>query len=573
MNRALCLLLAACADPQPLELFDSGPDLDVVVEPGKLEIVTGPGGAEPVQFTATATFSDGTQAVLEAAEWRLSNRSVGTLDEQGLFTPTSVTGGRTWVSAEVDGVLGSAELLVRYEETIEVGEVNADAFSGPTESSTGAWLYPADGVNLPRNVPSLRFQWNAVPGATYELDFASDVTAIRILTDQPEYTADADVWARIAATNAGGRVKAILRTAVDGKVLEEPPRTFEVNRLDARGSILYWSTTKQGLVEIPFGGTAKDWWTAAQSGRCVGCHSVSTDGKVAFTYDGGNGPMGVRTFEGAADVVAYPTDPAQPSTLRGNFSAFSPDGELLLVAYLGKLFLVNADTGAYLRDVIADGQSTHPSWSPDGSRVAFVRQTNRTPEVNGDWYNTVPGSEIVIMDAVGTDVNGLPMFGPWRVLVSAPSAVNVYYPTFSPDGAWVAFNQSAQDMVSDPDAALWVIDADGKLDPIRLAAADGDPSAWDACVYGQDPVDPTLPLKGMFNSWPRWAPLPDDDVLWIAFSSSRAYGNVVTCRPQIWVAAFDPKRAKDGVDPSWPAFWLPGQDVTDGNHIPVWMKE
>lgn len=579
MRSVLSLLLAtACGAPLPYDPWaeDEGPDFEVVIEPAALEITTGPDGAEPVAFTATAIFRDGTEAVLEAADWRLSNRSVGTLDAEGLFTPSSTTGGRTWISAELDGAVGQADVLVRYEDVVVVGEVAEDAFDGPaTKVEPAAWLYPADGVALPRNTPSLEFQWRPTDGAVYELAFASEVTSIRVRTDQPTFTADSDTWARIAATNAGGEVEAVLRTSVGGVVTEEPPRTFAVNRLDATGAILYWSTTKAGLVQIPFGAnTATPWWTQAESGRCLGCHAVSSDGKVAYTYDGGNGPIGIRRF-GAdpanAAILGYPADPS--TAPRGNFFSFSPDGKLLLVAYLGNLVLYDAETGAFLQDVLTDGKSTHPAWSPDGNRIAFVRQTGRTPSVSGDWYNTVPGSQLAILDYQGTNPSGQHVFGSWSLLVAPSDTINVYYPTFSPDGEWIAFNQSAQDMVSDPDASLWVVDAAGKLAPIRLALADGDPASWDACSYQPNPSGaPDVYAKGLFNSWPRWAPLPDDEVMWLAFSSSRAYGAKTSCRPQIWVTSFDPERARKGQDPSTAAFWLPGQDLTDGNHIPVWMR-
>ena len=52
----------------------------------------------------------------------------------------------------------------------------------------------------------------------------------------------------------------------------------------------------------------------------------------------------------------------------------------------------------------------------------------------------------------------------------------------------------------------------------------------------------------------------------------RAYGNVVSGAPQIWVAGFDPERAEVGEDPSWPAFWLVNQDSGQNNHIPVWVE-
>ena len=62
-------------------------------------------------------------------------------------------------------------------------------------------------------------------------------------------------------------------------------------------------------------------------------------------------------------------------------------------------------------------------------------------------------------------------------------------------------------------------------------------------------------------------------MLWLAFSSQRAYGNIVSGSPQIWVAGFDPALASAGQDPTWPAFWLPGQDPSQNNHIPVWTRQ
>jgi hypothetical protein len=59
------------------------------------------------------------------------------------------------------------------------------------------------------------------------------------------------------------------------------------------------------------------------------------------------------------------------------------------------------------------------------------------------------------------------------------------------------------------------------------------------------------------NSFPRWGPLPDDDVLWLAFSSTCPYvvdpnGGV----PQIWVFVIEPEKIINGDDPSSTPFWL-----------------
>lgn len=536
-------LLAACGRPVGGLDFEDPADFEIFVEPAAIEVTTGPGGSAPVQFVAQAAHGDGGLFDLDVVEWRLSNRSVGTLDEQGLFTASGLTGGAAWVTAELDGVEGRAELLVTYRQQEVVGAADPDVFTADPTPTEGRWLYPEDGVNVPRNTPGLRFQWNGEEGATYRVAFRSDFTAWDVYTDQPEYLAESATWARIAATNAGGRVEVTLSVALpDGSVLREAPLLVNVNRMDADGSIIYWSTNKQGLVEIPFGGQATDLFTAAQNGgRCVGCHALSSDGKLAFTYDGGDQPLGLKRLDDLSDIIPYP-GPEVTEPVRGNFSTFSPDGRFLLVATRGALKLYDADTGAFLRDVLASGNASHPAWSPDGTRVAFTLSEGH----DLDW--AMPGElRIAVLEHQGDG-----RFGAWRVLVDPDPPYNAYYPAWSPDGAWLAFNQSTGDANDDPDARVWVVDADGARPPVQLRAANAD---------GE-----------LTNSWPKWAPLPDDDVLWLAFGSTRAYGRRVSGVPQLWLAAFDPSRAQRGEDPSWPAFWLPGQDETTGNHIPVWVR-
>ena len=72
------------------------------------------------------------------------------------------------------------------------------------------------------------------------------------------------------------------------------------------------------------------------------------------------------------------------------------------------------------------------------------------------------------------------------------------------------------------------------------------------------------------NSYPRWGPLPDSDVLWLAFSSKRDYAPADFGLPQIWVSAIDTAKAEQGQDPSSAPFWLPGQSTMSDNHLPYW---
>jgi hypothetical protein len=70
-------------------------------------------------------------------------------------------------------------------------------------------------------------------------------------------------------------------------------------------------------------------------------------------------------------------------------------------------------------------------------------------------------------------------------------------------------------------------------------------------------------------------------ILWLTFSSTRDYGTrlVNSVRdpkgrnPQIWMAAIDPAKLAAGLDPSYPAFRLPFQDLATNNHIAQWTEK
>ena len=140
---------------------------------------------------------------------------------------------------------------------------------------------------------------------------------------------------------------------------------------------------------------------------------------------------------------------------------------------------------------------------------------------------------------------------------------NFYYPAFSPDGKWVLFNKSMEGSYGSDQAELWIIRSTGGK-PIMLARANK--------------------AKLLRNSWPRWAPFTQlyngRSIWWFSFSSVRDYGTDLVNTgashskkvTQIWMCAFDPALAAKGKDPSFPAFWVPFQDLKSKNHIAQWTK-
>jgi hypothetical protein len=177
--------------------------------------------------------------------------------------------------------------------------------------------------------------------------------------------------------------------------------------------------------------------------------------------------------------------------------------------------------------------------------------------ISGEWRNdaTFTRGEIAEYPWDGES------FGSPRTVAYQTGEENLFAPAYSPDGEWIAYNRTDEGLSQPEDpqqfaagtTELWLMSRDG-LTQIRLDRAMGDPTVQ--------------------HRYPRWAPLPDDDVLWLAWSSNRPYAPLDAGEfPQIWVTAIDTVKAAEGEDPSEPAFWLPGQDTTSNNHLPVWWKD
>ncbi|MCK5795634.1 MAG: hypothetical protein KAI47_00510, partial [Deltaproteobacteria bacterium] len=124
-------------------------------------------------------------------------------------------------------------------------------------------------------------------------------------------------------------------------------------------------------------------------------------------------------------------------------------------------------------------------------------------------------------------------------------------------------NRSTQNSYDAPDASLWMIPVDDKGGPVLLKSANNPNNVTGS--YG--------------NSWPKFAPFVQTykgrKLMWLTFSSRRDYGLrlVGKGQAQIWMTAIDVGRAEMSTDPSYPAFWLPFQDIHTGNHIAQWTAQ
>jgi hypothetical protein len=559
----LLLLLAACTtDPSQDGLPDPNLLTALEVEPAELTLVTGPDGSETAQFTAWATLEDGSRVELEVADWTVSNGSAGSVDEQGLFTPADDNGGITWVTAEYANTWASATVTVVYHEQLVEGGADPALFTGsPQPLEPSPWLYPEHGVRLPRGTPSIHFQWEDQAADAYRLHFESEVSDIEVFTTEPGWESQAALWQVIAATNAAGSVAVTLSASAGGQLFEAAPLELLVNRMDTRGTIYYWTSTLEGVSRITEEHENESWWAKDDmDGHCVGCHAISTGAEPLLAYSAHPPGSEYNPQNPGTEwlEVRRLSDPessylTMAEGLSADFKSFSPDGEYLLGTIGCQLLLFDPRGGGLIQDVTpwdeAAGAShcvSQAEWSPDGDQVALVV----TDDLILSWR--IDEGAIYLMDHIGGG-----SFGDPELLVDPDALFDdtehiAYYPAWSPDGAWLAFNTSTGNSYDDEDAELWVVSPEG-----------GAPIPLDRANMG----------AGLTNSWPRWSPLPDDDILWLTFSSRRDYGyTAVRGWPQVWVSAFDPALAEQGLDPSSPAFWLVGQDPYENNHVPVWVE-
>lgn len=555
MTRAILLMATlsfGCEERTAGTGLPSGDVQSIRVEPAEVVLRPRTGTAEAVTFTAYATFPGGEEVPIDLVSWSSSNLSAGDIDSNGAFTSVDTNGGVTEITATHLGITGNASLSVVYTQDVledELSSTVADAFRGasPTTGERPALVYPPDGVRVPRNLNGLAFLWDTPNAGTVQrLAFESDITDISVYrTGTDRWFATSDLWSRIAASNRNGKVRVYVEGGQwDGSTLSNvvrgPEIELTVNRLDARGSVLYWSTTSMGVRRIPLGATESTsfYGTEDVQGGCVGCHAINnaTD-RMVVTYDGVNGMFEILDCETGEPEVQV----GRNEQRRVTFTTVSPDGEYLLAAQGGDLHLYRMSDGQHVQtfDYLLD--MTQPDFSPTGDRIAAVRMA---------WGNTsdfrFDGGEIVSIP-FSDGVLGDPV-----LIVPTDNTYNFYYPAWSPDGEWLAYNRTIGAAYASPAAEIFLTDKDG-TQHIRLDTANGE---------GE-----------LQNSYTRWGPLPDDDVLWLAYSSKRSYPADFGSNPQIWVTAIDTEKAAAGEDPSSAPFWLPGQDPGADNHLPQWWDQ
>lgn len=616
---ALALGLLAC-DPVDIELLpgaavrDGGTDAgasasDPVipglralrVTPERIDLVDdGQAPGERAQLRAIGSFADRDRDVTALVAWSLERVELGAVS-LGLLTSAGVAGVGQ-VVARASGRSASAQLQIELDARIVLADAPADAAAlFPDERSADLTAdeqapritYPSDQTRLPRNLGSLLQQWRAGEALElFELRFDGELTRVRYYTRARTLALDAAAFGRLAQSSHG----APLVTSVRGLALAAPdtvyasqPVALTFSREPVLGAIYYWSTANEGIMRAHFSAPSASKFFPDPAGqdavKCVGCHTVSRDGRrLAAGYDGERLRMvtvperellipraGTAEPAGPEPVMPEPMmpDPMMPEPmmkppkpppmdmaakgLEYGWGTFNPGGTRLLYASKGKLTLLDTDSGERLHEVALPDmmRATHPDWSPDGRYVAISYGASD----KGDKNKEVIGSSIARMSVLDDGTLGPPEV----LLASEADDDTLFFPVYSPDSQWLALARTRGKSKDNPGAELLLLRADGSGGPIAL----------DRLNHS---VRDETAIAGIGNTMPTWAPSPDSEGFWLAFSSLRDYGETVVAaqRDQLWAAALDPARIALGEDPSYAAFWLPFQDPAESNHRAFW---
>jgi hypothetical protein len=366
--------------------------------------------------------------------------------------------------------------------------------------------------------------------------------------------------------SAGKPVKLTLRAfdpAGAGSVWESAPYTLNIAPAAVSGAIYYWSTTAKGIRRGTLDGRdAADYLTPSppeDEKQCAACHTVSRSGKrmsVAFPGD----LLGVvDVVETVPPPVDFGPAPYMGGNVSSSWATFSPDDNKLVVAGQGVLSVVSATDakpiGAGVIPLPQGVFGTMPDWAPDGKHLVFAAITQ------GDKARHLQQSSIAWLSADGDSFSGYELVAESKKKSCGEITEAYANPMFSPDSQWLAFSHADCSSENDPTARVVLARAQPNGEQIELVAANtlvGDQS-----------------LEKLQNGMPTWAPTIDSNIAWVAFTSTRDYGFVLSAASgkqpmrQLWVAAVDLSRVGQG-DPSYPAFRLPAQDLTENNHRPFW---
>ncbi len=529
--------------------------VSITLEPANPTLDVTPGTPATLTFQVVGRQRDGrTRDVTQYRRFTLDNAALGALNpDTGAFTAAGIGGVARVRVALVDGSTRTAEtgLTLRVRSTTLTG-VSDDARAAfdalrPSGSLTEvpAIDYPLSRAVLPQNVYPPLFQWT--PHHTARAD---DVYRVRLT--RPHATIEAyvrantpgfnhswrptaDAWRSIAQSDLTAPITLTVAVMSAGAQRESEARVFSTVDAVIAGSVYYWSPSASRLRRIDVGEARRVDFLPNPGDSCIGCHSVSRDGRHLAGFLEGSGEA-LALYDLTRDLTASPApvDARLPAPVR-RCTSYNADGTRLVSGDCGAnpssmpFTLLNGRTGAAVTATGSPGNGFDPEWSPDGQLIAF---TNRS-------------DALAVTAALGSDRFGATTVLHTPLMADATMRVD-WHPTWTPDSRWIAFQRGVNRRTAMGRGSLWLVARDGGA-PLRLNNANNG-------AAGED------------SFRPQFSPFNSGGYFWLLFTTSRPYGNMpagVRGQKQIWVTAIR-NRPAAGSDPSEVPYYLDGQEPATG---------
>ncbi len=434
---------------------------------------------------------------------------------------------------------------------------------------------PETGTLFPQNWLRPRFTWIATGGENlFELRVAAQNQdhALVVYTTATTWTMPAAVWTALSQHTVDQPLTVAVRGATyssSGTLTSGPELgssgTFTIAPVAAPGAIVYWTDPSGGMLLRGFrigDEDFKDIVSPAGAGTaCVGCHSATPDGAdVGFSASNGSAAgLGLLSSDGQQLAPSFISASAKSLMSRQDQEApvfskqhWTAGDHVALTMYQSQIMWTDLEatstaqgTGwGFLTRAGETASAASASFAHNSDTVLYVASTSGVTQ----------GVTVTSGDLETVPFNHRAGGAPTPVSGAATAAYNEYYPSFSPDDKYIAYDRVPTGMSSynNGQAEVYVIPAVGGA-PVRIAA--NDPSV---CTGQTSP--------GVTNSWPRWSPETQDNggrrFYWITFSSTRS-----GTERQIYIA---PVVDNGSTLTTYPALYPWNQAASDDDHTPAW---
>lgn len=529
----------------------------IVVKPALAQL-TASGSPVTQQFDA---FDVVTNAPVTPT-WSIDNVALGSIDSNGLFTAVGTVGGVSAINAELGGSLGKATVEVNVTLMENPGNVsNGDQglLKGGGNADAGfKWLYPYDKTVMLRGLQPAVMQFGGAPASALYVHITAkhvDYSGFFGASNPSQATLSPTMWnAILQSVGASDPMKVEVTKLTGGQVTGPKTETWEIAQGTARGTVYYNTYSSGGaMFKLKVGQNA-----VQLLGQCKVCHSASASGNVLASTDG--------TYDLKNNAAPLVTSGSRQYAFAGVY----PDGTFLLTSYTtspgsagtNPAELRNAATGVKIAAPGMDGSGimpAMPAFSDDGKKLVFNAGNSKTLSVMDFDVKTKTFSKKV--DILTTTTT-------W------PS-----WPQFTPDALWVLYHDDTKSEFgtrSGAKANIKMVEVATKK-VVSLDSLNG--------MLGNTPYMPYGAAEIDMNYEPTLLPLAVGGYYWVVFTSRRCYGNILTPtsdpdpfaygtarRKKLWLSALD-IAPKANTDPSHPAIYVPGQDLTPGNMRAFWSLD